>query len=74
MKGTTPQMPRREHTPRDDEFLAWFASLSLERQQEAVRIAERIQQESFPEVPTAQLVPDGLLHIPPSIDTIFLLN
>lgn len=67
-------MPSRKRAPNDDEFLAWFASLSLEQQQKALRVAERIQQESFPGVDSAQLVPDGLLHIPPPIGSIFLLN
>lgn len=67
-------MSSRKANPSSDDFLVWFESLTLEKQREALRIAERIEQELLIGVISIKLLANLPLHIPPAIDSPFFLN
>lgn len=67
-------MAKCKVVPRNDPFLAWFESLSLEAQEKVLRIADRIQQESFGGIISTELLADALLHVAPRYDPVIFLN
>lgn len=73
MKGKHPQMSRHSEAPTDN-FLAWFESLSIESQREALRVAVKIKHESYGGITATELIVNAPLHIAPSVDSPLLLN
>lgn len=67
-------MPSRTVAQTDAEFFAWFESLSLEAQRDVLRVANRIQQESFAVSASVDLIKNPLLEILSSICSPIFLN
>lgn len=60
--------------PPDNDFLNWFESLTVAEQNKVLRIAERLEWESFIEVAATNLVANSPFHIASPLDSPFILN